>query len=118
MDQCEPYASYIEKKFIKDRKIYYLFTSLYMFLENDYFPMSKSITNLYLPAKLFYEKSIANEVYTIINHLNNISQRKHSKNQDIINTIKKIETKKVNIYIKNFLILLIAYTIKKNININ
>lgn len=75
----------------------FLFSSLYQFLENDYFPLSKTVTNLHIPAKLFFEKSIANEVYLIINQLVNISQKNHNRNMDILRTIKKIESKRVSI---------------------
>jgi len=94
-DKCEQYANYIEKKYLNDKKVLYLFSSLYQFLENDYFPLSKTVTNLHIPAKLFYEKSIANEVYLIINQLVNISQKNHNRNLDILKTIKKIENKRL-----------------------
>jgi len=89
--------------------VVFLFSSLYQFLENDYFPLSKTVTNLHIPAKLFFEKSIANEVYLIINQLVNISQKNHNRNMDILRTIKKIESKRVsindlNIYIYNIII--------------
>eukprot|EP00833_Pecoramyces_ruminatium_P012771 jgi/Orpsp1_1/1186803/evm.model.d7180000053414.1 len=60
-EKCQQYMNYIDKKYLNDKRIIYLFTSLYQFLENDYFPLSKTVTNLHIPAKLFFEKSIANE---------------------------------------------------------
>ncbi|ORX42473.1 hypothetical protein BCR36DRAFT_362458 [Piromyces finnis] len=94
-EKCQQYTSFIEKKYLNDKKVVYLFSSLYQFLENDYFPLSKTVTNLHIPAKLFYEKSIVNEVYLIINQLVNISQKNHNRNMDILRTIKKIENKRL-----------------------
>ncbi|ORX69851.1 hypothetical protein BCR32DRAFT_105793 [Anaeromyces robustus] len=94
-EKCQQYLNYIDKKYVNDKKILYLFSSLYQFLENDYFPLSKTITNLHIPAKLFFEKSIANEVYLIINQLDNISQKNHNRNMDILKTIKKVENKRL-----------------------
>jgi len=84
---------------LNDKRIIYLFSSLYQFLENDYFPISKTVTNLHIPAKLFFEKSICNEVYQIMSQLINISQKNHSRNVDILTTIKKIENKRVGLSI-------------------
>jgi len=94
-EKCQQYLKYIDKKYLNDKRIIYLFSSIYQFLEDDYFPLSKTVTNLHIPAKLFFEKSIFNEVYLIMNQLVNISQKNHNRNMDILRTIKKIERKRL-----------------------
>jgi len=94
-EKIQQYINFIDKKYLNDKRIIYLFSSLYQFLENDYFPLSKTVTNLHIPAKLFFEKSIANEVYLIIKQLIDISQKNHNMNMDILKTIKKIENKRI-----------------------